>query len=277
MPIRLGCDPDRLSDWLKKNVFLLSTGSAAVHLPVVIRFLNFNQYLMYRTFFKPLGLIAVLALVSFFVACQKEDDAASVENFTTNSIEAIHERGGFGKHGCYELVFPVSIQFADSTVVSVNSYDELRQAIRDWYVATGTHPKHGERPTLVFPFQVLNEAGEIITVETPEQLQALKDECRPHHGGGNGGGNGGGHGHGHGQPCYTLVFPVTIQFPDSTQVTVNTAEEYRAAVHTWKENNPGIHGKAELVFPITVQLQDGSQVAVNSKEELRALKEDCRD
>ena len=101
-------------------------------------------------------------------------------------------------------------------------------------------------------------------------MKDLIKSCRPHHGGG-----GPGHGN-HGHPCFTLVYPVTIQFADSTQATVNSAAEYRQAVHDWKENNPGQHGKVVYVFPITVQLKDGTQVIVNSREELRALKEECR-
>lgn len=238
---------------------------------------------MYRTFFKPFGLIVVLALIGFFTSCQKEDDAITVENFTTKSVDEINERSGLGRHGCLELVFPVSIQFADSSIVSVNSYQELRQAIRTWFESTGNTPHHGVRPTLVFPYQVINEAGEIITVENQEQLAELLALCRPHHGGGPGGpGNGGGHGHGghggnHGDPCFTLVYPVTFQFSDSTQVTVNSSEELHAAVHAWKENNPNTPAKPEIVFPVTVTLRDGTQVVVNSAAELKAIKEDCRD
>ncbi|HXR81846.1 MAG TPA: hypothetical protein VN763_13040, partial [Saprospiraceae bacterium] len=71
-------------------------------------------------------------------------------------------------------------------------------------------------------------------------------------------------------------FPITIQFPDSTQLSVASPEEMKTAIHTWKENNPTIQGKPEIVFPITVTLKDGTNVVVNSPEELRAIKEDCR-
>jgi hypothetical protein len=73
-----------------------------------------------------------------------------------------------------------------------------------------------------------------------------------------------------------LVFPITVQFPDSTQLSVASPEELRTALHDWKQNNPTIHGKPQFVFPITVTLKDGTQVVVNSPEELRAIKEDCR-
>jgi hypothetical protein len=123
------------------------------------------------------------------------------------------------------------------------------------------------RPIIVLPFQVINEAGEIITIETIEQLKELRALCNP-------GGTGGGH-HG-GAPCFTLNFPITVMFADSSVVTANSKEELRAATQAWHLNNPGQRPRPEFVFPITVTLQDGTQVVVNSREELRALKEDCR-
>lgn len=256
---------------------------------------------MFKTFIKPLGLLAVLALVGFMISCQKEDEAITADTFVSDSVTEIQERSGAGIFGCYELVFPVTIQFADSTTASVNSYEELRQAIHDWFQANGGRPHHGDRPTLVFPFQVTNSAGEIITVENQQQLQDLKALCDPnpgggghdslgghgghghhgHHGGPGGGpdtlggpGGPGGH-HGNG-PCYTLVFPVTINFPDNSQLTVNSPEELRNALHAWKENNPGSTERPQLAFPLTVTLRDGTQVVVNTPEELQAIKDACR-
>ena len=238
---------------------------------------------MYRTFFKTFSLLALLFVAGFYTACQQEDTATDVDNFVDTSVSTMQEGCGAGIHGCYELVFPVSIQFADSSVVAVASYEDLRTAIRTWYETNGGHPGHGNRPTLVFPFQVVNAAGEIITVENATQLAELKDLCSPNPGGGGngGGGNGGpgghgGHGGGHGDACFTLVYPLTIGFPDSTQVTVNSEEEFHTAVHDWKKNNPTSTGRPEFVFPVTVLLKDGTQVVVNSAEELKAIKDACR-
>jgi hypothetical protein len=230
----------------------------------------------------PLSFLAITITLGLLFACQKEDSVTSTDNFVNTSVEEIQSRSGAGVFGCYELVFPVNIQFADSTTATVNSYEELRQAIRNWYETNNTHPSHDTRPTLVYPYQVVNEAGEIITVESIDQLKELLALCRPGPGGpgghGNGGGPGhGGHGnHGTGDACFTIVFPITVQFPDSTQVTVATPEEFRQAVHTWKQNNPNTHGHPEFVFPITVTLKDGTQAVVNTKEELQAIKEVCR-
>ncbi len=231
----------------------------------------------------PFGFLAILVTLGFLTSCQKDEGAVSTDNFVNTAVQEIQSRSGAGIFGCYELVFPVSIQFADSTTATVNSYDELRQAIRAWFEANGGHPHQSVRPTIVFPFDVMNQAGEIITVADEAQLQALHDLCTPNPGGGGPGHGGPGHGgpgnHGGNptcDPCFTLVYPITVEFPDSTQVSVASLLEFGMALHTWKKNNPGIQGRPEIVFPITVTLKDGTQVVVNSPEELKAIKDACR-
>jgi hypothetical protein len=230
---------------------------------------------MYSTFSKPLVMLLIL-FGGFFIACQKEDEVITADTFVTESIEEIETRSGTGVRGCYELVFPVTIQFRDSTTAEVASYEEMRQAIRDWYESNGVRPGRHDRPVIVMPFQVINEAGEIITVETQEQLAELVRLCRQQGGPGSGPGNHGNHGN-HG-PCYELVFPITVSFPDSSQVTVNSNEEMRAAVRAYKEAHPDQHRvHPAFVYPITVTIvSDSSQVVVNSAEELRAIKQACR-
>lgn len=237
---------------------------------------------MYSTFIKPLGLLLLL-IAGIFIGCQKEDDVLTADTFVTESISEIESRSGAGVGGCYELVFPITLQFQDSTTATVASYEEMRQAIRTWFEENGGRPNHHRRPVILMPFQLINEDGEVITVETQEQLDELKALCRPRPGGpghggpGGPGGHGGGGHHGDHGPCYTLVFPITLEFADSTQVTVANQEEFRAAVHAWKEANPGEHAHPAFVYPITVTIvSDGSQVVVNSAEELRAIKAACR-
>lgn len=194
---------------------------------------------MYRTLIKTLSCAAVLFLIGFLVSCQKDESVSSdVDNFVNTSAEELQRGAGLGLAGCYELVFPVTLQFADSTTLAVNSYDELKQAIHDWYLANGGSSRPHSHPTLVFPFQVTNDAGEIITVENRDQLKALIALCRPVDPG-NGGGHGGGHHGGHhgggvdGNPCFTVNYPYTIQFPDSSQVVINSLKNLKLL------SNPG--------------------------------------
>ncbi len=225
---------------------------------------------MYMRFVKPFGFILAIAASFLFAACQKEETAADTENYDLQSIYEIEERSGTGMRGCYELVFPVTIQFADTTTLEVLNYEELKQAIRNWFEANQERPRPN-RPHLVFPFEVINEDGELITITNQEELHQLRRACLNAVFGGNH------HGHfGKDRPCFKPVFPFTLEFPDGSLVTVTTPREMQQAIRTWKQANPGSHERPEFVFPITVQLRDGTQVVVNTPEELRALKEECR-
>jgi hypothetical protein len=155
--------------------------------------------------------------------------------------------------------------FSDSSTEEVGSYIELKQTIRDWYHENGGHPTPNDRPRLVLPIEVINDAGEIIAIETPEALRELREACGPRP-------------HGpHGEPCFTLNFPITIAFSDSTEVIVNSREEFKAAVDAWREANPGQHAHPHLIFPLSVTLtEDGSVIEVDSPMALRELKRDCR-
>lgn len=204
---------------------------------------------------------------TLFVSCQKEED--SVLLTSANTDLEIEERSGGLFAGCYELVFPVTIQFPDSTIVSVSSEEELRAALKAWHESHPARPHLRPRPVLVFPFDVINEAGETITVESHEQLRELKMQCRPDvdrpHAWP------GGH-----NPCYSLVFPVNIVLPNQTEVTVNSYVELNRLWRRFHHVRPGALARPMYVYPITVVLQDSTQVELLSVEDLKAVLQDCR-
>lgn len=232
---------------------------------------------MNKSIFKTFGWVLALITVGFFISCQKEESAADVENYVLQSMYEIEERSGTGMAGCYELVFPVTLQFPDSTNQEVNSYEEMKQAIRDWFQSTNTRPRpHFRpflhlRPFLTFPYEVITEDGELISISNFQELMDLRRACiaavfGPNH-----------HGHlGKDRACFKPVFPFTLEFPDGTLATVTTPRELQQALREWKQANPDSHERPEFVFPITVKLRDGTEVVVNSAAELAALKEECR-
>lgn len=229
---------------------------------------------MIKQKFLLLMVFTVFALM--ITSCNEEESSTSVENYTAASLESLNESCKSGEAGCFELVYPVTIQFSDSTTVTVNNNDELKAAIAAWKENNdGERPK----PQFVFPISVINEAGEIIVVSTKEELRELVKLCKGTFGHdgrpGKGGGRPGKGGHGT-EPCFTINFPLTIVFPDATSVSVADKSELKSAIRTWKAANPGNTERPELLFPITVTLEDGTTTTVNSKEELKALKETCR-
>lgn len=226
---------------------------------------------MNKNIFKTFGLVLALIAGGFFIGCQKEETAADVENYVLQSMYEIEERSGTGMAGCYELVFPVTLQFPDSTNQEVNSYEEMKQAIRNWFHSTDVRPRPHFRPFLAFPFDVITEDGELITISNALELMDLRRACLndvfgPDH-----------HGHlGKDRACFKPVFPFTLEFPDGSLTTVNTPRELQQALREWKHENPDSNERPEFVFPITVKLRDGTEVVVNSAAELAALKEECR-
>lgn len=217
----------------------------------------------------------VFALFGIFLfsACNEESmdlltEETVVENFVDESLFRLQSEGNLGRFGCYELVFPVTIGFPDSSTATADSYDDLIYSLQEWKQA---NPDADGRPTFVFPIEVLSEDGEVISVASEEELKELKQEC-----GGNYFGKHESKGHkGNCTPCFEMVFPITIQLPDDTTAEAASREELKDLVREWKEANPDATERPEIVFPVEVEMEDGTVVTVNSKEELKELRESC--
>ncbi|MFT4566093.1 MAG: hypothetical protein ACI9FN_001047 [Saprospiraceae bacterium] len=76
---------------------------------------------------------------------------------------------------CFHLVFPVSIEFADESVLTAETKVALKTALRAWKAA---NPDGGERPTLVYPITIEYEDETTEEVASKEDLQAIKEACR---------------------------------------------------------------------------------------------------
>lgn len=228
---------------------------------------------MTNYFLKSLFLLSITVSI---VSCSKNETATSVENYTNTALREINESCRGGEAGCFEFVFPISIQFSDGTVVSVDGQDALRDAIKTY---KENNPGEKARPEILFPVDIMTEDGSIVTIATKEELRDVIKECKGSFDGGGRPGHGGGRpGHGgHGtEPCFTINFPVTIAFPDSTTQTFVDKVALKAGLKAWRQANHGVKERPELVFPISVTKEDGTVVIVNSKEELIALKRECR-
>lgn len=221
-------------------------------------------------------LFAIVSL-TLLTSCNKEDtDSLNFENVTDEDLQdtqiftavamfELQDNASSGPDGCFELVFPITIEFPDATTAEVNDYDELKSEIEAWKIA---NPTATDRPTFVFPVEVISEDGELISVNDADELRALKRSCRKN-------------GRGKGKcsdPCFDIVYPLTISFPDGTTADAADRSELKSLIRAWKEANPDATEKPEVVFPIEVVMEDdGSTVTVNDKDELKALKESCQD
>lgn len=221
-------------------------------------------------FFLPIAFAMMLFTISF-TACTKDDSTTETENFVNTALDEICSETRTGKNGCFEIIFPVTVVFADSTTQEVASYAEMKAAFKAW---RENNPEVKGRPKIQFPYSVTTEDGTIVEITSAEDLRALIAGC-VQDGGGSGHGPGkGGHGPGkggHGKPCFTINFPVTVT-TDSVEVVLAD----QAALKELLKSLKGTGTKPHFVFPITITLEDGTVQTVSSAEELKAIKEACR-
>lgn len=84
-------------------------------------------------------------------------------------------RGHGGRCGsCFDLVFPITLQFPDGTTATAADRSEMKDLARSW---REDNPDVEGRPELVFPIEVEMEDGTLVTVNNAEELRELKDSC----------------------------------------------------------------------------------------------------
>ena len=126
---------------------------------------------------RALGLILLAALAISFTSCNKEDvELTDIESFTDGTLDDLH-KGVVGKKHCLEFIFPISIEFIDESIAEVDSYMNLHETVKAWFEANDVEKNKENKPQLVFPIQVLNQEGEIIDVASVDDLKELRSEC----------------------------------------------------------------------------------------------------
>lgn len=217
--------------------------------------------------FKPqikFNLVAVLVLGLFVASCTKEEEAVEVENYGFIESYEIQKNLNAGIHGCVELVFPVSLLLPDSTVLEIDSFEDGKAQLQAWKEA---NPDVQGRPHIVFPVEIITQEGEVISVDSRQEIRRLVRDCRsnfpprPRHF----------------RACFKLEFPVSLSFPDGTEVEVANRMEMKQNLRAWKRDNRDAEEKPGLVYPVTIVYEDGSLQEIANQDELAAAKEACRE
>lgn len=237
------------------------------------------------------AILLALGTSVWFASCSEDSeiDTESVENYVNQAVFSLQDQANAGKMGCYEFVFPITINYPDGNASTADSYESLKTQIKEWIKdnadAIGLPPrdsirgrcelrdllKDAQLPTVAFPVDVVAEDGTVITVGSREELAELRKECRKdfysHRG----------HPcHKRGDLCFKLGFPLTVEFPDGTKVEAASSQVLKEIVRAWnKRTDRPKHIHPKLVFPVTIEFEDGSTKTVNNPEELRAEKESC--
>ena len=157
---------------------------------------------------------------------------------------------------CFDFVYPVTVVLPDGSNIQTNNDDELEDAIFGWYDA---NPNSDEDVTFAYPVEVIEEDGNQRTVNSDDELEMLVELCD---------------GEFH-DDCFTLNYPVTILFPDSTAVEVTDELNLYEVVDAWYDANPSSNDDPTFQYPINVTLEDGTQQTLNSEKELEELFDEC--
>jgi len=76
--------------------------------------------------------------------------------------------------------------------------------------------------------------------------------------------------------CFSLVFPISVAFPDGSEEGFNEKAELRTALKAWKEANPDSEERPNLLYPLDIEYKDGTIATVESVEQLKELKAECK-
>ena len=157
---------------------------------------------------------------------------------------------------CFDFIYPVTLVLPDGSNVQTNNDEELEEAIFDWYDA---NPNSNEDVTFAYPIQIIEEDGNQREVNSDDELEMLIELCE---------------GEFH-DDCFTLNYPLTILFPDTTSVEVTDDENLYQVVDAWYDANPNSDEDPNFEYPISVTLEDGTQQTINSEKELEELFDEC--
>ncbi len=106
-------------------------------------------------------------------------DGETVTIASSEEFRALHrdcKRGGNGHgKGCFKLNFPLSVNFPNGTTQTFEDGKLMRRALHDWKKA---NTNATSRPQLVFPISITLEDGSVQTVNTKEELRAIKEDCK---------------------------------------------------------------------------------------------------
>ena len=167
--------------------------------------------------------------------------------------------------GCFKMIFPVSFNMPDGTVLEVLSDDEEGwSSIKNWYE---TNIDSEIKPEIMFPLVLFFEE-ESVTVNGKDELRDVYLECRYD--------KFKERNEIHREKCFDLVYPIFFTMPDGSNLAINNNENSWDNIKTWYQENPGFNEqKPEFQYPVVVVVQDDMILTINSETEMIELKKEC--
>jgi len=164
---------------------------------------------------------------------------------------------------CFTFDYPISLSDGNGNIVTVNDESEWETVFEN-----GGEYDYFE---IVFPLNVILTDGTAQTIEDEEGIEALYEDCF------------GGQWE---DPedcdstyieelCFEFVYPINIELPDGSSVSVSDEENLFTTIYEFYEENPDSDEDPTLTYPIDVVLEDGTTATVNNEDELEEVFEEC--
>lgn len=161
---------------------------------------------------------------------------------------------------CFQLIFPVSVEMPNGTIITGDNQESLNDAIKSWQE---THPDFNAKYAFVYPLQITYvDKDELFTINTLEELLAAKKKCEKDSW--------------TDKPCFKLIYPVSVEMPDGSIITEDSKESLNDAIKIWYENHPDSNNKFELQYPVEINyIGKDFILTITSEEEMIDAKKDC--
>ena len=204
----------------------------------------------------------------------KDGEAIVIES--DESLEEVyrgcynHERDIVIEQKCFSLVYPVSYQLPDGSLIEVSADNEDSWAeVNAWY---DENPEFAEKPTLQYPVVIMYEEDDegsedalTITINNEEEMISAREDCREFE-------------FDDVDECYEYSYPITYILPDDSTVEIASSDDENAwgLIRRFYEENPDAEGEPILQFPIEIIFQ-GDMVFVfeTNAEYASFVKENC--
>ncbi len=237
--------------------------------------------------------ISLVLMIGLFTSCSENTGLGEMSN-SQNENSALPENRNddiLEYADCFELVYPVTIVFPDSSEVLVNDLKSLETEVTSWYELNS---EIEEDVSLLFPVGAILADGTEQVLEDDDALEDLIDSCEDEEEGE------------HddeedeedeedededddeddededdnefddfNEDCFNVDFPLSFTLPDGTEYTVGNNDEATEIIQSYYELNPNESDEPELVFPVNIVYEDGSVSMINTEEEFENAEDDC--
>ena len=150
---------------------------------------------------------------------------------------------------CFSLVYPVSYQLPDGSLIEVLADNEDSWAeMNAWY---DENPESTERPTLQYPVVIMYEEDDegsedalMVTINNEEEMISAREDCLELE-------------FDNVDECYEYSYPITYILPDDSTVEIASSDDENAwgLIRRFYEENPEAEGEPILQFPIEIIFQ----------------------